>query len=967
MEPNHRAEDTAYAGGRALPKSKTWASRACLIGAFLFVLGFQMWTLRTSSTLWEKPEGERRDYYNLLARGFLSGHLSLAVDPDPRLVALKDPYLPEARKKLDVLHDVSYFKGRYYLYWGPAPALVAFLPFRALTGHDLPAMYASLAFTSLGFGFLAALYLRLRRDFFPESRTWVAALSVVALGCGSLTLALLRRHSMWELPIASGHCFAMAGLLMAYVGLRSARPWRAWAGSSLCFGLALASRPTYAVGIAAVMVVFFFGLARMRGWSLRAPWPRLTTWMSGIAFGMPCFLIFIGILWYNYARFGNPLEFGLQYQMSGANEIESTHFTFRYAAHNFYLYYLAPAQWGRYFPFVQLIPSPASNPEGYYGMEYTYGLFANMPLTWLALAAPFGWLVVAREYRRAYTVAVAGIAGLFFTVALALLGFWAATQRYMSDFTPALILLAVVGVLVCEALLDRWRNWLAAPIRGLLGVLLVAASAFGMCLSFQLHGLFKFFSPKLYSKVAYTANIPAHLYETAVGETHGPIELTVKFPKEPLGVIEPLLMTGWEFYSDQVYIHYVGPNHIRLGFDHVSRGTKLTEPIELDRSKPHVIQVEMGSLFPPEEHPFFDGVPEAGIGWARNWLRITFDGEVVLDSLQSFYDASPESLRIGTTCYPQVYGKRFTGEVLKVSRPGFKFQQAREVFGETLSLRMAVAPGAKQLCEPLVRTGVGEKVDTLYLRHVGEGRVRFGYEHGPETAWESVEIPVPYGTAIDLEVTMPALSDVQDSAHADKVGGRLVVRVEGRMVWVADFPRYRAELSTLVLGRGNVASGRYVERFQGAFSSVSSKRRSSGDELNPLSLGMAVAFKFIPGKREPLIVWGQAGRADILLLEYVSENSLKFGVDHWGVGMVMSPELTLDPAAVHNLNLRRTALPSGAGSERLEVAINGSVVWTYDGVFYPADPAHFTIGLNRIQASTCSDTFSGAVLRFDSH
>ena len=35
---------------------------------------------------------DRLDYYNLLSDGFLSGHLHLKLMPDPRLLALPNPY-----------------------------------------------------------------------------------------------------------------------------------------------------------------------------------------------------------------------------------------------------------------------------------------------------------------------------------------------------------------------------------------------------------------------------------------------------------------------------------------------------------------------------------------------------------------------------------------------------------------------------------------------------------------------------------------------------------------------------------------------------------------------------------------------------------------------------------------------------------------------------------------------------------
>src|ERR1700677_2438292 len=76
--------------------------------------------------------------YNLLARGLLSGHLYLDKEAPPFLAHLADPYDPmanrDARDVRDRLNDLSYYRGRLYLYFGIAPALFVFVPWHLLTG-----------------------------------------------------------------------------------------------------------------------------------------------------------------------------------------------------------------------------------------------------------------------------------------------------------------------------------------------------------------------------------------------------------------------------------------------------------------------------------------------------------------------------------------------------------------------------------------------------------------------------------------------------------------------------------------------------------------------------------------------------------------------------------------------------------------------------------------------------------------
>ena len=93
---------------------------------------FYVWTVRSSGDPW-KFGREQRDYYNLLIDGYLDGQLHMKVDVPAALLALKDPYDPAQRPVGVGLHDASFYKGKYYVYFGAAPMIVLILPFRLLS------------------------------------------------------------------------------------------------------------------------------------------------------------------------------------------------------------------------------------------------------------------------------------------------------------------------------------------------------------------------------------------------------------------------------------------------------------------------------------------------------------------------------------------------------------------------------------------------------------------------------------------------------------------------------------------------------------------------------------------------------------------------------------------------------------------------------------------------------------------
>jgi len=103
-------------------------------------------------------------YYNLLVQAFRAGQLSLKKEAPPGLAQLADPYDPTAnalyRPASNSMIDMSYYKGKLYLYFGVTPALILFWPFAALTGHYLFHRQAVAIFCALAFWPAWACYVR---------------------------------------------------------------------------------------------------------------------------------------------------------------------------------------------------------------------------------------------------------------------------------------------------------------------------------------------------------------------------------------------------------------------------------------------------------------------------------------------------------------------------------------------------------------------------------------------------------------------------------------------------------------------------------------------------------------------------------------------------------------------------------------------------------------------------------------
>jgi tetratricopeptide (TPR) repeat protein len=161
-------------------------------------------------------------------------------------------------------------------------------------------------------------------------------------------------------------------------------------------------------------------------------------------------LIGCGLMLYNYLRFDSPFEFGWRYQLSAhSRQATVQRFSLGYLWFNFRVYFLEPARWSSRFPFVHEIAVPPM-PAGHGQVEHPFGVLTNVPLVWLALAAPLacrGRSPEGRSILRGFLAAVALLMGI---CALTIGLFFAACSRYEVEFLPALLLLVVVGILGLE-------------------------------------------------------------------------------------------------------------------------------------------------------------------------------------------------------------------------------------------------------------------------------------------------------------------------------------------------------------------------------------------------------------------------------------------------------------------------------------------------------------------------------------
>lgn len=395
------------------------------------------------------PAPNRSDFHNLIADAFVNRQTALTIKPPKGLLELKNPYDPRANVAFrgQGLHDLSLYKGKLYAYFGPAPALLLFIPFRALRLGDLSPPLAALAFCAFGFAFSILLFRTLARRFFGDLPLWMTCFAVLALGLAIPGPFIIYIGRAYEVSIACGYFLLFAGLYCLVSGLLSETKARfvLLALGSTALGAAVAARPDLVVGVLFIAVAGFIVLRRARDESHRDRLGQI------VAMVLPYVTIGILLAIYNFVRFDSITEFGQKYQLAGADSTKYAFYQLWYIPHGLYYYLLAPARFSRVYPYAYLLKNvPYVDSNDVYVHEPVAGVLTNMPLIGFGLALTATQI---RRLSRDCPLALLTILSLLFASVAIVTGaaftLRGATMRYALDFAP----LMLVGVLL------TWTFW----------------------------------------------------------------------------------------------------------------------------------------------------------------------------------------------------------------------------------------------------------------------------------------------------------------------------------------------------------------------------------------------------------------------------------------------------------------------------------------------------------------------------
>jgi hypothetical protein len=744
--------------------------RALILAAVAVVVWFQYATVSAMNGFGDWGD---YDYYRLLVRGWQKGQLHLDKAPPPELLALADPYDP-AENGPYRLPDASYFRGRYHLYSGAAPAFVLMLPYTWLTGAEMTTGAAVFVFCTVAFLAAAALWLAIRRRYFPQSAVWTAPLGVLVLGFGTHLLALTSRPMWWELPIAAGVAFCLLALGGVYAAVHGRWPILSMSAAGLGVGLAIASRPTCLFAVPLLLVPVWLRRRESAGRDASPPPPYSPTGRAlALAALVPPGLCLAAMLAHNHARFEHPLEFGQNYQLSGAYEGQLQHFSLRFLPHTWSVYLFQPLKWTWEFPFAAAPLIPVAIP-GFFGTENVAGLAVTFPFVWFALAVPLAWVWREGQDARRLGAVIGALAAYLAGIALIIGCYFATTPRYLADFAPALGLLAVCGWLALERTVQgiRWLRRIVVPA----AVVLAAGTVVtGALMSFDYHGrqLSRANAP-LWERLAGTAHHVLAQAGVWLGQLDGPRVLKVRFDQRPVGTLETFWRAADAHAGERLLVEHLGQNLIRFGYERGGESVHWGRPLAWKQDHTHTVEVQVPSLYRTPDGSVH-GLRRGMEFRERTSVAVRFSGGLALAAM-----VEPLPVRLtpgggvpaefsGTIrrSWTRVYRDDETGLVRPVEPDAPR--------GGALELRVILPDVLARGGEPLFGAGARHGSDMLIVRRSGEGAV-FVFEHFGFTPLESAPFELTPWREHMIELVLPSF---RPEAFGEPATGEVRVALNG--------------------------------------------------------------------------------------------------------------------------------------------------------------------------------------------
>lgn len=364
------------------PKSKLQNRITLAVVILLTVSGF---FLSQSNKLFTESSKQHHQQYKELAQAICEGRLYIDDNPSEGVLQAPNPYdtIYLQANGISYKADYAYFEGKYYVYFGLIPELLLYLPCYILTGKLLPNQMAVFCFYAV---FVAAVFLLLREVIKRWFKTIPYFTYLLCAGmlvtCGTYSY-LVERADIYNVPIMAATAFTALGLYFWLLGLNGAkRVGFCFFAGSLCLAMVTGCRPQMFLFSFLVFPLFWKYVIRERQLFSK------TSVAPTLCITLPYFLIAAILMYYNYARFGSPLDFGATYSMTN-NDMNLRGISVERMLHGCFSFLFLPMNMNGIFPFLTSTEIESSF-MGRLVTEFFFGgIISTHILTWVLFIAGF--------------------------------------------------------------------------------------------------------------------------------------------------------------------------------------------------------------------------------------------------------------------------------------------------------------------------------------------------------------------------------------------------------------------------------------------------------------------------------------------------------------------------------------------------------------------------------------------------
>ncbi len=355
---------------------KSPVQRLCA-AALIVVCSLVMWSIinLNTDTIEYHNISNWHDQYYLLVDSFKSGHLSLDIPVSDKLKNMENPYDQKNRDKImsrsEYKWDAAYRNGKYYCYFGAAPAVLLYLPYNLISGgKDLPNYIAAFIFgVMVIIGIFLLLWEVIKKWY--EGTPFVLYLLLSAVFSAIVLSYPVYKADFYIVPITSAMMFAVFGIALWLSAERETDgesaliPWRLTVGSA-CVALTALCRPQFLISVIFGVVLFWkyvFGS--------RTLFSKKSVKQT-VAVCLPFVIVGAITMLYNAGRFGSPFDFGANYNLT-SNDMTKRGLVFGRCGLGIFTYLFQPPKIDAVFPFLHDFTPIATTYQGLTLHEYMMG------------------------------------------------------------------------------------------------------------------------------------------------------------------------------------------------------------------------------------------------------------------------------------------------------------------------------------------------------------------------------------------------------------------------------------------------------------------------------------------------------------------------------------------------------------------------------------------------------------------